>query len=493
MRLSGNYEKCLRDQETFYNFGQGEYVPVTNSSHYPYPDKSKDRKGINAFADYTVNDEVDFHVSTGWQDSYAMAAFMEDGTYVLTSRTANSKYIAGNANIHGASAQVSLNSGTQDIYVGNSDNSKFDFNILNTTLEYEIGLGKLSLRPGINFQEADYTDMPYGGKEGNGYLNADRKLNNFGYYLRGDYSPVSKLRLIAALRMDKYNVPDDSYLSYQFISTYKLNDNQLFRAVYSKANRGPFMVDSYTNTDEGNGVTSPYIQYLGNENLKLPIMHMFELGYRGKISPKSMIDLEVFSSKTEHITSFEPTYLGIDNYGLHLVYEYENIDLIAKQIGATAAFNYAASKKFQLKVFGTVQHTTLENYDKKLTPIVIDPSKGQFDLPTTERMTTTHKQTPSFYGGLIANYHPIDRLNVSTSLYYLGAYTYRHNYAATDEQKGTDEVPGKLTVNIKASYNVLKQVGVFVNARNLLNNDAREFGFSDNIGGLYMAGLQVSF
>ena len=267
MRFSGNFENRDRDQDSYYSYALGQYLPgnevpdytsgSTSDSRFPDPDKAKDRKGINAFIDYTANDKVDFHLSGGWQDSYAQSAFMESTASVLTNRSSKSKYVSASANVHGLDAQFSVNSGTQDIYVGTEDNSKFDYNILNTTLEYELGLGKLSLRPGINFQQADYSDLPYGGKNDAGYLNADRKLNNFGYYLRGDYKPTDKLRLIAAIRADKYNVPNDNYLTYQFISTYKLNENNLLRAVYGKANRGPFMVDSYTEYHTGDGMTSP--------------------------------------------------------------------------------------------------------------------------------------------------------------------------------------------------------------------------------------------
>jgi outer membrane cobalamin receptor len=78
-------------------------------------------------------------------------------------------------------------------------------------------------------------------------------------------------------------------------------------------------------------------------------------------------------------------------------------------------------------------------------------------------------------------------------VYYLGAHTYRHDYASYEEEKGEVEVAGRTLVNIKASYNVYKQNSIFINARNVFNSKGQEFGFADEIGGLYLAGISLSF
>ncbi len=505
IRLSGSLENRDRDQETYYAFALGQYVPGsevpdytgggTADNRFPNPEKAKERKGFNAFVNYDVNDEVSFRFSGGLQDSYAQTVFNELTAAPLTNRASESKYVDVNANIHGLSAQFSYNAGKQDIMAGRDlDYSKFDFNNSFVNVEYDWSLGKLTLRPGINYQEATYTDLPYGGGEGQGYLNAERNLSNFGYFLRADYRPTDKIRFIAALRNDQYNVPDEqNYLTYQFVGNYSFSDNHLVRAVYSKANRGPFMVDSFVNYEEGNGVTSPYTQYMGSENLKLPVMNMIELGYRGMLSSKVTLDLEVFHTTTSNITSFEPTFFGFDNYGLHLIYSYEVLDLNAKQTGATFSFTFAPSSKLQLRAYGTVQRTELENYDKKLTPVYFDMNTFTPYLPETERMNVTHKQTPTFYGGLTANYRPIDKFNLFAGLYYLGDHTYRHDYASYEEDKGQVDVGGKAMVNLKASYNVNKNNSIFINARNAFNTKGQEFGFADEIGGLYLAGISLSF
>jgi iron complex outermembrane receptor protein len=504
LRVSGNLENRNRDQETYYAFALGEYVPGNevpdytgggvSESRFPDPEIAKERKGINAFVDLELTDRIDFHVSGGWQDSYAQSVFNELTAAPITNRATESRYIDLNANIYGLTVQYSNNVGTNDIMAGRDlDYSRFDFNNSFLNVEYDWSLGNLTLRPGINYQEAVYSDLAYGGGEGEGYLNAEQKLSNIGYFLRADFRPMEKLRFIAAIRNDHYNVPDEDYLTYQFVGTYNFNEKHLVRAVYSKANRGPFMVDSFVNYDEGNGVTSPYTQYLGSENLSLPVMNMIEVGYRGMLSSKFTMDLELFQTNTSGITSFEPTTFEIDEYGLHLIYQYIDLDLKAKQTGATFSLNFAPSSKVQLRAYATIQQTELENYDKKLSPAYFDMNTFTPYLPQTERMNTTHKQTPSVYGGVTGNFRPMSRFNLYAGVYYLGSHTYRHDYASYDESNGQTEVAGKTLVNLKASYNVYKNNSIFVNARNVFNTEGQEFGFADEIGGLYLAGINLSF
>jgi iron complex outermembrane receptor protein len=512
VRVSGNIENRDRDMEDYYSYVLGEFVPGdevidyssggTSDSRYPKPKLAKERKGANAFLSYDMNEKVNFRVNAGIQESYAQSVFMEQTTAPLNLRYNKSNYVDLAAQVHGFNVQYSINNGITDILAGNRFNSDdpsgyaaYDFDASNLNVEYDLNIGKLTLRPGINYQSAVYSDLAYTGGENHGFLNGEKKLYNTGYFLRGDFKATDKLRLIAAVRYDDYNVPDDDYTTYQFVGTYSFNDNQMIRLVYSKANRGPFMIDSYSNYGFGTGeFTSPRIEYTGSESLDLPVINMIELGYRGLLSSKVTLDVEVFHTVTSDITSFEPTFFGIDpTKGLYLQYEYVVLDMKAKQTGATFALNFAPTSKVQLKAYATVQQTKLEDYDKKLTSYSFDPSTFAFNLPTTERMNTTHKQTPSIFGGITGNFRPVDKLNLFTGIYYLGSHIYRHDYAATDDSRGEVEVPGKAVVNVKASYNVYKNSSIFINARNAFNSSGQEFGFADEIGGLYLAGINLSF
>jgi hypothetical protein len=48
-------------------------------------------------------------------------------------------------------------------------------------------------------------------------------------------------------------------------------------------------------------------------------------------------------------------------------------------------------------------------------------------------------------------------------------------------------------ISAKVSYEVVKNLNVFVNARNLLASDSREFYAGDQTAGLYTGGLTYNF
>ena len=505
--VSGNFEQRDRDQETYYNWGTGTYTSREELTDYMTgglvsepekkfsdPSLAKERAGLNAYVKFAPTDKVNVDVAAGFQDSKALTAFMETNVSQVSTRTSNSAYTNIMANVYGINAQFSYEDGTQDIYEGSFDVSEFDFNKTDFNLDYDLVINNLSIRPGINYQKAMYTDVPYlEGGAAEGYLNAEKELTNFAYYIKFDYKVLDeKLRLIAALRSDNYNVPDDSYFTYQFMGSYKFNPNNMIRLVYSKSNRGPFMVDSYTNYTTMDGPVR--VSYLGNESLNLPIMDMIELGYRANISDKVLVDLEFFRTDMTDITTFEPTNLQFTPpTTLILDYSYINNDLKVAQTGATFNVNWAPSSAIKLRFFGTVQQTKLENYDKKVSPVIIDPGSGTLELPTYDRQDTEHTRTPSFFGGATANWRPIDKLSVFAHLYYMGEQTYRHDMASVNEEIGSTTIDPRTIFNLKIGYEVINGVNLFVNGRNIFNSEQDEFGFTDQIGGLYLAGINFNF
>ncbi|WP_289055936.1 TonB-dependent receptor plug domain-containing protein [Carboxylicivirga marina] len=532
--MSANYEKRERFTTDYYNWVDGTYGPYTNlidymssdptnpggnkplqPNHptYKNPELAKDKYGVNAWLHYQASKKVDFSASAGIQNSSAQTVFMEGSRTPLTTRESESFYFNSQSNIHGLSLQFSGNFGTQDIYVGSGTTSKYDYNNIDAILEYDWTLGDLTVRPGLSYQRIAYDDSDYlpNADSKNGYINGEAILSNFAYYLRGDYQASEKLRLIAALRMDHYNKPEDNYFTYQLIGTYKPNDNNLFRASYSKANRGPVIVDFYTNYEEGSPANGQFIQYLGNDHMELSTSNVIELGYRGQLTKQLQVDLEAFYSVTENFSTFEPTILGSPTHTenplpyLHLAFNYQNAPVIAKQTGLTASVFYAPSTKLQFKAFGTVQKTALEDLAIKETPMLIDPGNLVFMDPTYELVDQTHKQTPSFYGGMTANYRPVEKLNVFVGLNYYSKQTYTHDYAYSQYHyisteysipgytgSGVAELEANTTVNAKVSYKVYKNSSVFVNARNLFNSNKRQFGFADEMGGLYLVGVNIN-
>jgi iron complex outermembrane recepter protein len=504
LRLSGNYEKRDRFTSDYYAWYYGQYSPTIydysgveedRAANYPNPTLAKERQGLNAVVDYQINKDINVSVEGGMQNSFAQSVFMETQATPIAGRHSDSYYYNLVSSIHGLDVQLSGNTGTLDIYEG-SPSSMYDFNIFDANAEYSIELNKLTLRPGLSYQKAVYTDMPYGGSQGIGYLNAERELSSYAYYLRGDYKATDKLRLIAALRMDQYNVPDKGYLTYQLIGTYKIDDSNILRAGYSRANRGAFMIDSYSNYSMNGGA----IQFYGNENLDLATMDMMEVGYRVKAAKNLSFDLELFQTKTEDLTAF----VG-DLSTLPVVsFPYQNLSVVSIQTGASVNVNWVISPKYQVRAWGTFVDSKLKDLAvMQPTGLDLDPSNpGPEAIVITDmglKQDIANPQTPKWYGGLSVNASPIAKLNIFTDVYYLGGHTYVQEfdyYAQAYKQmdanfpgSGRTDVASNATVDLKASYQVCKNANVFVNARNLLNNENQQFGFADKMGGLYLVGI----
>jgi iron complex outermembrane recepter protein len=516
-RFSGNYQHLDRFQEDFYLWGEKRYLPKdsiagrmnpqTGIFYEPKingsvidPSMGADNYGVNGYLFYDLNKNVSASLSMGLQNSNILATVLGDHSIPINGRLSDTKYIDAKAKVYGFAAQVSYLYGDQDVERSNEGFHIYQ-NTLNSSLEYEYTLKGLTLRPGIGFQQAIYDDTKYLSDINLGYIKGKKELNSFAYYLRADYKLLEKIRLVAAVRADKYNYPDKTSLSYQFIGSYDANEKNVFRVVYSKANRGPFMADTYSNYNWQKTLVSN-LKFDGNKDLNLATVTMIELGYRTKPIKNVQADFELFRSEAKDFSYFLPdsvhaSYNPIVSplpYPDYIHFKYENAAVVSTQYGFTASINVALNNKLKANVFGTVQETKLKNYYPLSTEEIVTAMTTNAVISGTMNSThrpdslisVTHKSTPSYYGGLSINYAPTSRINVNTSLYYYGKQIFVH-------KNETAEVSAKAIVNLKVSYKVYKNNAVFVNVRNLLNNESKEFAFTDRTGALYLLGVNMSF
>ena len=68
-----------------------------------------------------------------------------------------------------------------------------------------------------------------------------------------------------------------------------------------------------------------------------------------------------------------------------------------------------------------------------------------------------------------------------------------HNKVQSTTPKSMYTVDPKFIVSLKVSYKFYKNNAIFFNARNLFNDQSREFAFVDKTKGLYMLGLSLNF
>ena len=49
----------------------------------------------------------------------------------------------------------------------------------------------------------------------------------------------------------------------------------------------------------------------------------------------------------------------------------------------------------------------------------------------------------------------------------------------------------KFSLNAKVNYKLNDKINLFVNGRNILDNNTQEYVFMDDIGGLYLVGFNI--
>jgi iron complex outermembrane recepter protein len=443
-------------------------------SRYPDPEMALDKFGMNTFLRATPGKKTLFELSMGLERSKAMRPFAENTYTPYSTMESSSKYVNLKTTFNHLTGQLSYNGGEQQPGIG-VFNNHYDFSILDFALDYNIIASKaLSINPGVSVRNAIYDDTKYTQEVG-GILNASRNIGNISANIRFDYNHKN-FRLMGAVRGDKFNVLEDWYIGYQLITSYKIKDKHLLRALYSKANRGIFMVDVFSDyasevfpTADPNISAQNFIK--GNKNLDLTASISMEVGYRFQVKEKFSLDLEVFRSEIESFiiptqTTVLPT---VNNPILSSIFTQNNIGLKAEQLGVTFSTAYTPGNKTYLKGFLSWQQTTLQNYI------------------ASENLKNTG--TPSMYGGFIFNHHFSPRLSINLNGYYFAKQELTHIVSTLTSSPYIAEVKSKIILNFKFSYTPIKQFTVFATVRNLTNSQSFEYFYTDKIGTTFFTGF----
>ncbi len=510
---------------------------------FPDPERSKYRYGVNGYLDVNPTSETSVQIMGGYQNSEVMTSTMGDVPTPYSTKLASTGYVDLRAKIYDFSLQANYNGGTIDYMSGNEgfelDNEQYSF-----LAEYNKKFRNLSVRPGFSYQSISYDDSKHISEVGKGYLNQKQTINIMAGSLRLDYLLTERLRLVAALRAEKYDNMDDIYASWQFISTYKLNDKNLIRAVYSRANQSAFLINTYSNyTWNIVNMRSPKImQFDGHKDNKLKTTDMVEIGFRSRPDKSVLIDVEAFYNRSKDFVGLAPdmTSLAVFNplaviTGAATVQEninaivnlsFQNMDLVSNQFGASVSLDWVLSEKLMATGHVTYQQTTVDNYvpysrneilyyqssiaqsDPDLATKInqalvdyatgvqtgeIDPAKQTYaivnsvsDIQEGTENNFKHEATPSFWGSLSITYRPTKKIEFFPQAYFYGEQSFINQYGVID-------IEPSVNLNLKASYKATDNLTFFVNCRNLLNTEKVQFAYMDKIGGLYLAGLNFKW
>jgi iron complex outermembrane receptor protein len=513
--VSGNFQSRSRDVR-YLNYSTYEWVnspdelAIPNpSERYPNPDKSMVKYGLNTYVNYSPSEKSQFRLTAGLQDSEAQSVMIDNNQVSnMSTMQTNSKYIDLHVSSNGLNAQVSYNSALQAPVTGMMG-SKYDYDIIDASVEYDININGFSIKPGLTYRDATYNDAPYWNiAAGEGIVGGKQTMKTLGGSVRFDYKLLDeRMRLTGGVRFDKFTYPDKLFTSYQGAVSYKLNETNLLRAVYSRAYRSPFIFDTFFNYNQdieaGPGLLIDY-SISGNKNLELLYSDMMELGYRTRLRSNISLDAEAYLTQTQNYTALirHETIMTPANFPVIASSKMtvENIPLAVRQAGVSIAMTFVVNK-FQIKPFVTFQNTLLKDYSpyfsmSNAAPAAennFDPANNNVDSGIgTEK---DHKFTPKAYGGAYLNYSISPKLSFNINAYSFSKQTFYQtdNIKYNDGVHGVQNIDGKVILNARFSYKPVDQLTVFVTCRNLLGDESVEFYQSDATSRIVMGGINFNF
>ena len=496
----------------FYDLGRQEYItdlgettnpafqdPTFKNKFYAHTDLALEKIAGNFGIHYSPAPEVKLDFAGGFLDNTALYGSSVLTTHSYMSNKSVYGLIKGEAK--GFSFMGSILDGRQSL-LGNIEAYNYDYKNFDGYIDYNIAvLNNLSIRPAVSFQSSTVDDEKYTVEKGQiGVFNDKATMYNYAASLKADYS-IGKLRLIGALRGDRFRHPDDLYLSYQGLINYKLNEKNNLRAVVAKSNSGSFISETYLNNttvtpgDDTNSFATE-VNLLGNKERNLAENRLYEIGYRSQISSNLQLDVAFFHQKIEgFVANVMQAPEVIFSEGLIRVNMLmSDLDINAAQNGATLAVNWVGLKnKLNVKPFITYQSTEWKNY----SPYFISPEADP-QYSTAQQTDVNSNATPDVYGGFYANYAPSSKWNINLNGYYMSEFEI---FTASTSQYQTplynelsaSAIDGKFILNAKVKYQITPHINAFVSARNFLNNDGREFFGTDKIGAMYLGGLHFNW
>jgi iron complex outermembrane recepter protein len=510
--VSGNFQSREREAVRYFDQTTDQWVDspdklnVGNASErYPNPDKSMSKYGLNTYINYSLNEKANFSLTSGLQDSEVQGIMFDNDVANLSATSTNSKYVDFLSATYGLNTQISYTTATQSPALG-MQGSEYDYNVVDATVEYDLSVKGLSIKPGLTYRSATYNDAPYSDAASGGTFGGKQTMNTFGGGVRFDYKLLhDKVRLTGGIRMDKFSYPDKWVTSYQGAASYKFNDNNLMRFVYSKAYRSPFIFDTFLNYGStipvAPGMFSEFT-VLGNKDLGLLHSSMMELGYRAKLVSNVSLDVEAYHTVTNNYTTLVqgPTTPTPANFPVvaTTTLMVENIPLEVQQLGATMALTVVIDK-FQVKPFVTVQKTTLKDYSPYFSTSTAAPAASNGFDPAANNVNsgvgteTDHKFTPKAYGGAHINYSISRKFDFNVSTYWFTRQTFYHqdNTSYNDGIHGVENIEGKAIVNARLAYMPVKGISVFVTGKNLLDKKSVEYYQGDAIPMMVLAGVSI--
>ena len=517
-------------------YNPGEFIGISTSVLLFNGMRSMDAHVVSAQLDY-MGYKFKGSVRGGYQRASTRAVFMENYVTPFAIRFQESGFAQALLSFYGVRIQAGYSGGVNDMAITQrhpTSKSSFQQGFVNVDYAYRL-FGQLTVQPTLSYLHAVYDDRKWdaqakrdsptvgaGGTLGGHWVTS----STIGAALRLDWQPLDLLRVVGAARIDKFNVPNKVYPSYQFAVTVKPHRHHLLRVLFARANRSPFIADTYLNyrgnpvmnygavkkqkglealaqmvalspvpvQDEENVV---FQNYSGNPDLSLLRSHQAELGYRMTPVKQFALDLEVFGSYTTGFADMAQIGVAVGQGPSETdptvmiprvtqTIRYENLPMKVWQYGATLSLFYTPIPSLRLNYFVTVQRTDL----KKHVQTNFLGLGGEDPTP----LDIQHDWTPTANMGLLVDYTLLDKYHFSLEGYFRTKQVYRRgvfSQQANAKGYGIDEIPPYGFMNATFTWDASRHCALQFSARNLFYH-GREFGFADSMQPLWALGLQLN-
>ncbi|MBN1969568.1 MAG: TonB-dependent receptor plug domain-containing protein [Candidatus Delongbacteria bacterium] len=485
LKFRSNYSANFRDDQDIYNYRLKKYIPSADISiddrnkYFEDLEMSKEKMYLANTIGFDLDNNDFIALESVVKRSKSLNVINDFTSYGLNTRQSNEYFIKSDIKIMGFESDLSFASGTNDNTKG-IDALKFDYNNYTFNIEYNNNYNKLYYRLGYSFYKSVFDDTDYSAEQG--YFNDQVSHENSGLHIRFDYKFNNKFRFINAYRYDIYNNPKDHYLSFQLGGTYQIDDSNLLRAIYSRANQGPFIFVNnvnydYTFFDDDDNIYRREI-FKSNKDLKLVVMDNAEFGWRSRFSQKFKTDLEFFYMSTDgHSLLFETSEFDSASNTKITTKSYKNISLNAIQIGTTFDAKYLISKDSEIHVFGTFQRTFLKNFLK----LLISGEQNKIVFTDIE-----HKYTPKFYGGFGYNYLLSDLITFSVMSYYKSPQE-------SSDGINLEKISERLILDLMVKFHMSENIDFWISTKDLSFSSEREFINADEISSSINLGFKYRF
>jgi iron complex outermembrane receptor protein len=523
INASANVSARNRLKEEYYLAGQDRFTGKVNETTLENPEltlplrnQSLRRTGLNFNVNYNPFSKVNLNFNCTYNNNQSLSLLQAGIPLNVSSNNSASHMLRGE--VYGFTFQASYLSGTQGL-LGNERAFFHNYKTTDAYVDYNYKINdKLGIRPSIAYQSANINDKKYTVDENkNGLFNNSGTITNWAGSLKLDYKVLKNLRLIAAVRGDKFSAPNKIYTSYQGAVNYKPFDKHMFRFAIGRSYNSSFLVPAYASlilvdqssvsTDPNSGVTTNFnyrLSLLGNPNRNLLRNDLIELGYRGQLGKNVQLDVSLFQQEFRDFSVFviQPAVTNVSfvpfpsptaTVKVDQTSTPQNLDMSVKQNGVSLSLIVASNdKKVSFKPHITLQETRLKN--NQVYYFASSPSPLDLDVKTDG----FGKSTPSWFGGFTLNINPIRRLNIGLSRYYFDK-TISTSIGGQNTQTGiitpksVDNIGSKFLLNLTAMYKVHDNVSLGLNYRNLLNDTKREAWATDKIGSEIMFSMVVEY